>query len=75
MRRRDFENEEEWRCSCGRLLGRQLLSGKIHLRFALGHEYIVSAPVTGVCPKCRTLNELSPGELSPGDKEKKMPGS
>ena len=75
MRRRDVQNEEDWRCSCGRLLGRQLLSGRIHLRLALGHEYIVSAPVTSLCPKCRTLNELSPGELSSGDKEKKMPGS
>lgn len=50
--------EKEWRCSqCGKLLG-LLRDGRLHLRFARGHEYLVGFPATSVCRGCRTLNEL-----------------
>ncbi|HHH31713.1 MAG TPA: hypothetical protein ENK57_25650 [Polyangiaceae bacterium] len=50
--------KKEWRCSrCSKLLG-VLSDGRIHLRFARGHEYLVGFPATSVCRGCRTLNEL-----------------
>lgn len=50
--------EQEWRCShCGKLLG-IVRDGRIHLKFARGHEYIVGFPATSVCRGCRTLNEV-----------------
>ena len=56
--------ERDWRCShCGKLLG-VVRDGRIHLRFARGHEYLVSFPVTGACRGCRTLNIASaPSDL------------
>ena len=50
--------EREWRCMrCKRLLG--LFKGKrLHIRFARGHQYLVSFPATSVCRGCRTLNEV-----------------
>lgn len=51
--------DKEWRCArCGKLLG-LLRDGRLHLRFARGHEYLVGFPATSVCRGCRTLNELS----------------
>jgi phage FluMu protein Com len=51
--------EKEWRCSrCAKLLG-LLRDGRLHLRFARGHEYLVGFPATSVCRGCRTLNELN----------------
>jgi hypothetical protein len=48
---------KEWRCtSCGKLLG-VLRDGRLHLRFARGHEYLVGFPATSVCRACRALNE------------------
>jgi hypothetical protein len=54
-----------------------MLNGRIHLRSALRHEYIIDGSVVGICPKCRTVSERSAGRLSVGDKdkEKKMPGT
>ena len=50
--------KQEWRCSrCGKLLG-MVREGRLHLRFARGHEYLVGFPATSVCRSCRTLNEL-----------------
>ena len=50
--------ETEWRCnSCGKLLG-LLRSDRLHLRFARGHEYLVTLPATSICRGCRALNEL-----------------
>ncbi len=50
--------EKEWRCSnCGKKLG-NLRDGRLHLKFARGHEYLVGFPATSVCRGCRTLNEL-----------------
>lgn len=47
----------EWRCSgCGKLLG-VLRAGRLHIRFARSHEYIVGFPATGTCRSCGTLNE------------------
>ena len=66
--------EKEWRCSsCGKKLG-LLRDGRLHLKFARGHEYLVGFPATSVCRGCRTLNELrcpskeqaAPPALSPG---------
>jgi phage FluMu protein Com len=64
--------DKEWRCTrCGKLLG-LLRDGRLHLRFARGHEYLVGFPATSVCRGCRTLNELSeakPAEsVAPADK-------
>jgi hypothetical protein len=49
----------DWRCTrCGKLLG--LCQGdRLHLRFAQGHEYIVSFPASSICRGCGTLNEKS----------------
>ena len=61
---RNTTSEEKWRCShCGKLLG-IVRDGRLHLRFARGHEYMVGFPATGVCRGCRTLNEAS----GPSDK-------
>ena len=50
--------EKEWRCSnCGKKLG-TLREGRLHLKFARGHEYLVGFPTTSVCRGCRTLNEI-----------------
>ncbi len=51
--------DKEWRCArCGKLLG-LLRDGRLHLRFARGHEYLVGFPATSVCRGCRTLNEVN----------------
>ena len=51
--------KREWRCTkCEKLLG-VLQRGRIHIRFARGHEYLVGLPASSVCRHCRTLNELS----------------
>lgn len=68
--------EKEWRCSnpnCRKKLG-SIRDGRLHLKFARGHEYLVGFPATSVCRGCRTLNELrypsqeqtAPPALSPG---------
>ncbi len=55
--------EREWRCArCKKLLG-ILHDGRLHLRFARGHEYLVGFPATSVCRGCRTLNELSDSQI------------
>ena len=52
-------SDDEWRCSrCDKLLG-IVRDGRLHLRFARGHEYLVGFPATSVCRGCRTLNEAS----------------
>ena len=59
--------KREWRCTrCGKLLG--ILDGRrLHIRYARGHQYFVSFPVTGVCPGCGTMNELAgPAEAHSG---------
>ena len=49
--------DHEWRCSqCGKLLG-VLKEGRLHIRFARCHEYLVGFPATGTCRKCGTLNQ------------------
>lgn len=59
---------KDWRCTrCNKLLG-ILREGRLHLRLARGHEYLVGFPATSVCRGCRTLNELretQPPLLSP----------
>ena len=68
VRRRDFENDDEWRCSgCGRLLGTWTRSSHLHLRFANGHEYLVALPVVARCPKCHQLNERTEEERAKRD--------
>lgn len=65
--------KREWRCTkCEKLLG-VLQRGRIHIRFARGHEYLVGLPASSVCRHCRTLNELEPSlgrENSPADLRK-----
>jgi hypothetical protein len=52
-----MQSQHEWRCSqCGKLLG-VLRDGRIHIRFSKSHDYLVSAPATGICRGCGTLNE------------------
>jgi len=49
----------EWRCSrCSKLLG-ICRDGRMHLRFARGHEYIVGFPVVATCRGCGTLNQAT----------------
>lgn len=46
----------EWRCTCcAKLLGIRR-GGRMHLRFARGHEYLVSLPATATCRGCGALN-------------------
>lgn len=55
--------EKDWRCTkCEKLLG-VLRSGRLHLRFSRGHEYLVGFPATSVCRSCRTLNEIHDTKL------------
>lgn len=49
----------EWRCTCcDKLLGVRR-DGRMHLRFARGHEYFVGFPVVATCRGCGTLNQAS----------------
>jgi len=49
----------KWRCtSCDKLLGIRR-DGRMHLRFARGHEYFVGFPVVATCRGCGTLNQAS----------------
>ena len=49
----------EWRCTrCDKLLG-VCRDGRMHLRFARGHEYFVGFPVQAICRGCGTLNQAS----------------
>lgn len=49
----------EWRCTrCGKLLGLRR-DGRMHLRFARGHEYLVGFPVQATCRGCGTLNHAA----------------
>lgn len=51
-------SHRDWRCTCCfKLLGRHS-DGAVHVQFARGHQYMMSAPVTAVCRSCGTLNEL-----------------
>lgn len=52
-------DQHEWRCrGCGKLLG-VVRGGRMHLRFARGHEYFVGFPVAGTCRRCGALNECA----------------
>jgi hypothetical protein len=49
----------EWRCArCHKLLG-VCRDGRMHLRFARGHEYLVGFPVQATCRGCGTLNHAT----------------
>ena len=49
----------EWRCTrCDKLLG-VCRDGRMHLRFARGHEYFVGFPVVATCRGCGTLNQAT----------------
>jgi len=49
----------EWRCTrCDKLLGVSR-DGRMHLRFARGHEYFVGFPVIATCRGCGTLNQAT----------------
>ena len=51
--------DADWRCtSCGKLLG-VCRSGRMHLRFTRGHEYLVGFPVQATCRGCGTLNQAT----------------
>ena len=49
----------DWRCTrCDKLLG-VCRDGRMHLRFARGHEYLVGFPVQATCRGCGTLNQAT----------------
>lgn len=49
----------DWRCTgCNKLLG-VCRDGRVHLRFARGHEYFVGFPVVATCRGCGTLNQAT----------------
>jgi DNA-directed RNA polymerase subunit RPC12/RpoP len=51
--------DENWLCThCGKKLG-ITRNGRMHVKIARGHEYFAGFPVTGICGRCGTLNELS----------------
>ena len=48
----------DWRCSgCGCLLGVRR-DGRLQVRLARGHQYLVSLPSQATCRGCGTLNAL-----------------
>ena len=52
-------SNSEWRCTrCDKLLG-VCRDGRMHLRFARGHEYFVGFPVVATCRGCGTLNQAT----------------
>lgn len=52
-------SNSEWRCTrCDKLLG-VCRDGRMHLRFARGHEYFVGFPVVATCRGCGTLNHAT----------------
>jgi len=52
-------SHEEWRCTrCDKLLG-VCREGRMHLRFARGHEYLVGFPVQATCRGCGSLNHAT----------------
>ena len=56
---RAADTSTDWRCSCcGKLLGIRR-DGLMHLRFARGHEYLVSYPATATCRDCGVLNHAN----------------
>lgn len=49
-------SNSEWRCTrCDKLLGVRR-DGRMHLRLARAHEYLVGFPVQATCRGCGTLN-------------------
>lgn len=53
-----YQHHLDWRCSqCFKLLGKRQ-NDRVHVQFARGHQYLVSTPMSAVCRKCGTLNEL-----------------
>lgn len=49
----------EWRCTrCDKLLG-VCRDGRMHLRFARGHEYFVGFPAQAICRGCGALNHAT----------------
>lgn len=57
--RHSFNPSEDWRCTrCDKLLG-VCRDGRMHLRFARGHEYLVGFPVQATCRGCGTLNQAT----------------
>lgn len=49
----------DFRCTrCDKLLG-VCRDGRMHLRFARGHEYLVGFPVQATCRGCGTLNHAT----------------
>lgn len=58
-------DETPWRCTrCRALLARKR-GGRLHVRFARGHEYIVGLPATTRCRFCQTLNEYPAPDTEP----------
>jgi len=56
-----MHQQSKWMCSCcGRQLGERVGDDRLEIRLSRGHQYLVTLPVTCVCPRpdCRTLNEL-----------------
>lgn len=52
-------SNSEWRCTrCDKLLG-VCRDGRMHLRFARGHEYFVGFPAVATCRGCGTLNRAT----------------
>ena len=52
-------SDKEWRCTrCDKLLG-VCRGGRMHLRFARGHEYLVGFPVQATCRGCGALNHAT----------------
>ena len=72
-----MNRQAKWTCSsCGRQLGERVADDRLEIRLSRGHQYLVTLPVTCVCPRpdCRTINEISasskeqtePLAMSPG---------
>lgn len=45
----------DWRCECGRLLGKRQ-GNLIHVQISDKYRYTIDGKVTCVCPRCGRLN-------------------
>ena len=52
-----MRDPKEWRCSCGKLLGK-LENNRLHIRIGREHQYTTGLPASSVCQRCKKLNEV-----------------
>jgi phage FluMu protein Com len=54
----------QWRCLCGKLLGKYLGNNLVHVRHPSGAEVIAPMPMIVKCHKCKRVNVTTGPEES-----------